>query len=86
MNASICCFFASIVFGIMTLALMPSVCAQLRDGTPLYEIKGNLYFFWYHPTKLTLVTVCWPQHVLFLAGVVIYVVAALRAPLDDYAA
>jgi hypothetical protein len=74
---------ASVVFGIFTLALVPSVAEKLAEHPgPIYQTEGLLYLFgpFATPMSVKLVFLCWPQHALFLVGVVIYVIGVLRAP------
>jgi hypothetical protein len=61
----------SIVFGIFTLALIPLVQEQREQDTKAsssnYEVRAS---FW--GGRLRLMHVCFPQHVLFIIGIVLY--------------
>jgi hypothetical protein len=81
MRAVICSLGLSVIFGILTLALVPSVAEAIETtavkNTEIYSTSGKLYVFGGYgaPLRVKLVTVCWPQHSLFLLGVVLYVIA-----------
>jgi len=65
--ACIWSFALSILFAILTLALIPHV-AELSDGTKsIYDVSWNGW-----GPDIELVYVCLPQHVFFLIGVMLY--------------
>jgi len=65
--ACIWSFALSILFAILTLALIPPV-AELIDGTQsIYKVKWH---GWGLDNRLTYY--CFPQHLLFLIGVMLY--------------
>ncbi len=73
--ACIWCFAASIIFGIITLSLIPLVAEQLQQDTKsIYNVKASFHPFWrWGKCGVYLKAVCFPQHVLFLAGIILYV-------------
>jgi hypothetical protein len=75
-SLTILCFGFSIVFGIFTLALIPLVAEKISGSeASFYEIRPEFNLFWICPTPITCVslkTVCWPQHVLFIVGIGIF--------------
>jgi len=69
------CFALSVVLGIFTLALIPLVAEKITDDTEsIYYVKGTFRLLWMLPPELSfaLKYVCWPQHVLFIAGIILY--------------
>jgi len=71
-------FALSIVFGIFTLGLTPVVAEEMREEIgSIYYAKGHFSFFWLWGKEIgmRLKTVCWPQHLLFLAGIILYAAA-----------
>jgi hypothetical protein len=73
------CFALSAVFGIFTLALIPIVAGQISDATKsFYDIYApyKLFWLWGREFKLRIKTVCWPQHMLFLAGIIAFAIHA----------
>ena len=76
-------FGLSIVFAILTLALIPLVGERLVAGSSIYDIKARFTVFWlWGPeAEAKIKWVCWPQHVFFLAGIIVFSVGSmLRAP------
>jgi hypothetical protein len=65
-------FALSTLFAIFTLALIPLVAEQRQDGQSMYEVRAE--FSLLAPFSLRLKTVCFPQHVLFILGIVLYAV------------
>jgi hypothetical protein len=67
----------SVVFGILTLALIPLVQEQREDqNISNYEVPVH---FWFWPEAwpgVRLTWICTPQHVFFIIGIAIYVYAA----------
>jgi hypothetical protein len=75
-------FGLSIAFGIFTLALIPVVAESITEDTKsFYEVSAgfNLILDFNTPWSVKLKWVCWPQHVLFLAGIVTYTAANIFA-------
>jgi hypothetical protein len=81
----ICCiaaFAGSILFAILTLALIPHVAEQISDkDDSIYDVYGEFhrYWLWGPIDTCRLTSVCWPQHVLFLLGIVLYALGSSRA-------
>jgi hypothetical protein len=70
-------FALSIVFGIFTLALIPIVAAGITDASKsFYDVSApfRLFWLWGPEVSLRIKTVCWPQHILFLAGIIAFAV------------
>ncbi len=65
---------ASVVFAIFTLALIPIVGERLEDKISIYSVEAPFNLLWLLGPRLSfrLKYVCWFQHVLFLAAVVVY--------------
>jgi hypothetical protein len=72
---------ASVVFAIFTLALIPIVGENLVDRASIYSVEAPFKLLWVlGPTlRFRLKYVCWFQHVLFLAAVVVYSVGSIAA-------
>jgi hypothetical protein len=73
----------SIIFAILTLALIPVVAEQVNGAGSFYDVNGKFRWFWGVPDNeqwVTLKVVCWPQHIFFILGVASYAAAALTAP------
>jgi hypothetical protein len=72
---------ASIVFAILTLALVPIVGENIVGKTSFYsvEAKFKVFWLWGPECRAKLKWVCWPQHVLFLAAVIVFSVGTIRA-------
>jgi hypothetical protein len=69
----------SIVFAILTLALVPLVGERLTAGTSLYDVKAKftVLWLWGPEGEAKLKWVCWPQHVFFLAGIITFSVGSI---------
>jgi hypothetical protein len=66
-------FALSAVFAIFTLALIPIVGEELVKDKSFYDVWGNFHLFWFWiPVSLPLKAVCFPQHVLFILGIIAY--------------
>ncbi len=75
MKLVVACLGLSIVFGIFTLALIPIVAEAVTVETQsIYGVDAtfNLIYLWRPQRTLRLKSVCWPQHALFLLGIIIY--------------
>lgn len=82
---TIVCFGVSIVFAVFTLALIPIVGETLSaDTKSIYDVEAEFKTIWYWgPTyKFKLKWVCWPQHVFFLAGILIFSVGSIAGVLN----
>jgi hypothetical protein len=76
-------FCLSIVFAILTLALIPLVGERLVARSSIYDIKAifTVFWLWGPEAEAKLKWVCWPQHVFFLAGIIVFSVGSmLRVP------
>jgi hypothetical protein len=87
MRAATLCLCASVLFGILTLAIIPSVAEKvaLSSKSHIYETTGQLYVFagLSKPWKIKLVNICWPQHALFMTGVILYAWSVARSPIPS---
>lgn len=70
-QACIWSFASSIVFAIFTLALIPLIAEQKKSGEDIYQVKPDC---WICIMGIKLRSVCLPQHLLFLAGILLYAV------------
>jgi hypothetical protein len=72
-------FCLSIVFAILTLALIPLVGERLVAGSSIYDIEARFTIFWLWGPEggAKLKWVCWPQHVFFLAGIIVFSVGSM---------
>jgi len=74
----------SAVFGILTQALVPLVQEQRRDEVSNYQVPATFWFWpklrdWFPmlPAEgMRLTWLCFPQHVLLIIGILLYVYAA----------
>src|SRR5579859_6505062 len=73
-QACLVSFALSIVFGIFTLALVPLVAEQRRAEPSFYDVRPKFHIFWI-PGRLRIKWACLPQHICFVAGVLLYVVS-----------
>jgi hypothetical protein len=65
---AVACFAGSIIFAIMTLALIPHVAEDLKDSdSSIYKVYWRGWW-----VELRLTRLCFLQHVLFLLGIVLY--------------
>ena len=65
-------FALSVVFAIFTLALIPLVEEQRLTNGSIYDVRAK--FSLGGDRELRLKQVCFPQHVLFLLGIVLYAI------------
>jgi hypothetical protein len=71
---------ASAVFGIFTLALIPLLSQQLPDdGTSIYNV-GIKFRLLKLEMRVYLTQACRPQHLSFVAGIVLFCVGTTRDP------
>lgn len=71
------CMGVSVVFGLFTMGLLPSVAETLTGTTDsIYDVRGQFRTFVVVGARhsLPLKAVCWPQQVLFIAGILLYAV------------
>lgn len=73
--ASMACLTLSVVFGVLTLALIPLVQEARRPGQSNFDVEVRFLLF--GPRKSRLKAVLLPQHLLLLAGLILYVVGML---------
>ncbi len=75
----VACLGLSVVFAIFTLALIPIVAEGVQATGSIYDVgaKFNLIYLWPPECTFKLKCVCWPQHVLFLLGIIIYSIARI---------
>ena len=86
-NASLIALAISTMAGIATLALIPLVAQRITVRTKsIYEVKPWFRVFpwrchrgrwWWCNRRISrrLKSACWPQHIFFLVGIVLYVIA-----------
>jgi hypothetical protein len=77
----------SVIAGIFTLAAIPLV-AEALDGSvkpdavdaSFYDVMATFHLFWFFGPELSikLKWVCWPQHLLFIFGMLAYAVGATQ--------
>jgi len=70
--ASMTCLTLSVAYGIATLALIPLVQEARRPGQSNFEVEARYWLFGRRVSRLK--SVLLPQHLLLLAGIVLYVV------------
>lgn len=71
-SLSLWCLGVSVVFGIFTLALVPLISEQAqKNDTSIYSVKAKFSIFRI-PCHAYLTQACRPQHVLFIAGIIVY--------------
>jgi hypothetical protein len=85
LSASAWAFCLSVVFGIFTLALVPLVREEITRHAKnangewsIFDLKAEfrlIYLFNKLKLKITIKSVCWIQHVLFILGIVLYTYA-----------
>lgn len=76
-DAIVLCMGLSAVFGLFTMGLLPLVAETLTGTTTsIYDVKGEFrsFVFGGRSHSLPLKAVCWPQQVLFIAGILLYAV------------
>ncbi len=70
---SVALLCASVMFAIFTLALIPLVAEQLKPNQSIYDVEAGCQPLpRFRLITLKLKSVCWPQHVLFIAGIIAY--------------
>ncbi len=76
-DAVVLCMGLSTVFGLFTMGLLPSVAETLTGTTEsIYDVRGQFRTFVIggRSHSLPLKAVCWPQQVLFIAGIILYAI------------
>ena len=79
LKGSLWLFALAAVFGVFTLALVPLVGESIReDSRSFYDVPGRFRWrwMWGREVSLLLKWVCLPQHVLFMAGILLYALGA----------
>lgn len=70
--ACIWSFGISIIFGILTLALIPLIAQRINEShKSIYGVRADFSLF-RRPCKAYLTQACRPQHISFMAGIVFY--------------
>ena len=70
--AAMACLTMSVVFGVATLALIPLVQEARRPGQSNFDVAVHFSLFGQRRSRLKAVLL--PQHLLLLAGVILYAV------------
>ena len=68
----------SIVFGMLTLALIPIVQAQRRPQQSNYDVEATFDFL--VAGKCRLKSVCYPQHIFFICGIIAFTMGTIWKP------
>jgi hypothetical protein len=78
-EACIWSFGVSVIFGILTLALIPLIAHRINESHPsIYDVQVDFFVFGLSG-KAYLTQACRPQHVSFMAGIVFYCLGAAGA-------
>jgi hypothetical protein len=71
-------FFAlSAIFGIFTLGLIPLVATDVSDtDQSFYDVRARFkpFWMWGPEWRMRIKWMCWPQHILFIAGIIAFAV------------
>jgi hypothetical protein len=71
-SLSLWCLGASVIFGIFTLALVPLISEEAqKNDRSIYSVAARFYIFGIK-CHAYLTQACRPQHVLFIAGIIVY--------------
>jgi hypothetical protein len=76
-DAIVLCMGLSVIFGLFTMGLLPLVAETLTGTTEsIYDVRGEFRTFVLggRSHSLPLKAVCWPQQVLFIAGIMLYAI------------
>jgi|SRR5579871_4361591 len=68
------CLTLSAVFGLATLALIPLIQEERQLGESNFDVDARFRLFGWRSMHLK--AVLWPQYLLLLAGLVLYVIGA----------
>jgi hypothetical protein len=69
------CLAISAILGIFTLALIPIVAEGIREDTKsIYDVRARFRPLWMWGPELParLKWACWPQHISFIVGILVY--------------
>jgi hypothetical protein len=60
------------LFAVLTLTVIPKVAEELADKASIYDVapKFNVILW---QVRVRLKSVCFPQHILFMIGILLYV-------------
>lgn len=74
----------SIIFGVLTLALIPLVQEQRRVNASNYDVRVT-YRMWSNTDdrRCTLKSLCFPQHVLFVLGIIAFALGTMFGDPDS---
>jgi hypothetical protein len=70
------CLTLSVAFGLATVAVIPLVQEARRPGQSNFDVDARFNLF--GPRAYRLKTLAFPQHVLLLAGVILYVIGMVN--------
>jgi hypothetical protein len=94
-SATTCALCISIIFGIFTLAFIPLVSEKIgrlasqgelrgsQEALPsIYDLKPHFFLLPNHfpVRKIRMKYLCWPQHLSFIIGVILYTAAVFGLP------
>ncbi len=66
------CFCLSIVFGILAMCQIPGLAERVTDFTrSIYQLRGDNYLLPFWKVSFPVIWVLWPQHALFIAGILL---------------
>lgn len=84
-SLSIWCLGVSVIFGIFTSALVPLISEQAqKNDTSIYSVKA-IFSIFRIPCHTYLTQACRPQHVLFIAGIIVYCWGVTSIPWQAFA-
>lgn len=71
---SLWCLAASITFGVLTMCQIPAMTQSVSDdpATTIYDLPAYNYLLPWLRIRIPIMYLCWPQHTLFIAGVVLF--------------
>jgi hypothetical protein len=78
----VACLGLSVLFGILTLAMIPHVATGISPQTQsFYKVRVWIKLFWLVGPVLPwrLMFVCAPQHALFIVGILVFTVASIAS-------
>jgi hypothetical protein len=73
--SAMACLTLSVLFGVATLALIPLVQEARRPGQSNFDVDARFNLLGLRSYRLK--TTAFPQHVLLLAGIILYVVGMI---------
>jgi hypothetical protein len=81
-DAALWCFGTSIVFGILTLALIPIIAQSMSPNhVSIYQVPAKFRLVRKTLWTAYLTQTCRPQHMLFIAGIALYCFGASQGGL-----